>query len=384
LKSAFLLLYLLLCGLGNPAQPLQLPLAPRPTVSAFAQLVQEPEETNQEPEAEKEKPEKKKFEPGSLQDYSFADGVKALVAAKQSWRTERKCVSCHTNGWGLAAQPIIAPKSEEVSVGRSFAQKYLKKYLDQKAKPDGQHGSTEGMVATTAFLALSDARSEKILHEVTRQGLDHAWGLLDKSGTWLDWLQCNWPPFESDAEFGPTLMLVALGELRKVTRIRSSDVANAKKLGRYLKKNPPKSLHAKAMRLWAANYWPSIMRNKNETSTWRKELLSAQQTDGGWSMASLSGPAWKRDGGEEQTKTSEAYPTAFATYVLIQMELASKKPKGQGVDRESITKGLHWLRKNQYEGGTWFTRSPRRDRKHYISRAATAFALMALAEGGQQ
>jgi hypothetical protein len=47
---------------------------------------------------------------------------------------------------------------------------------------------------------------------------------------------------------------------------------------------------------------------------------------------------------------------------------------------EVIVAGLAWLRENQREEGDWYTRSPRRDRKHYISRAATAFALMALAE----
>jgi hypothetical protein len=88
-------------------------------------------------------------------------------------------------------------------------------------------------------------------------------------------------------------------------------------------------------------------------------------------MASLAGPAWKRDDGEGQTTTSEAYSTAFVTYVLLETGLA---PQDAATDE-----GLHWLREHQREGGDWFTRSPRRDGKHYISRAATAFALMALA-----
>ncbi len=341
-------------------------------ISHFSLLV------DQEPQA-KAKPETQKFEPGPLQKYSFGDGVDALVATKKSWRAKRKCISCHTTGLGLIAQPIIAPKSKEVSVGRSFAQEYLKKYLDGTAKPKGQHGSTEGMVATAAFLALSDARSGNKLHPVTRRGLDHAWSLLDSSGTWEGWLQCNWPPFESDAEFGPTLMLVALGELRQAAQLHDNDVANAAKLIAYLRKNPPLSLHAKAMRIWAARYWPTALRHKTQALQWRTELADAQKEDGGWSMASLSGPAWKRDGGVEQTKTSEAYPTAFATYVLQQTKLPAKNRAPQATDAPTIENGLRWLKQNQSEGGTWFTRSPRRDGKHYISRAATAFALMALA-----
>lgn len=305
------------------------------------------------------------------EDYSFAAGVDFLTKASASWRTKRRCVTCHTNGWGLAAQPLIAPKSDEVDLGRGFAQGYLMSFLTGKAKPRGQHGSVEGMVATAAFLALSDARTGSTVHETTRRGLDHAWDLLDESGTWDDWLQCNWPPFESDAEYGPTLMLVALGELEDSAKITAADRGGALRLIKYLKGNDPMSLHAKAMRLWAASHWPKVVHQKQQRA-WRKELLAAREKDGGWSMAALSGPAWKRDRGEAQTKTSEAYPTAFCVYVLLNT--------GMKRTHEVVKTGLRWLRENQREGGDWYTRSPRRDRKHYISRAATAFALMALAE----
>jgi len=307
------------------------------------------------------------FRPPS--EFSFSDGVDSLVEAKQSWRASKKCISCHTTGWGLAAQPTIALESKEVSEGRAFAQTYLVDYVDGIRTPHKQYGSTEGLVATAAFLAMSDARVGGKVHSATRKGLDHAWQLLDESGTWEEWLQCNWPPFESDAEFGPTLMLVALGELQQIESLQSQDKGGAKKLTHYLKKNPPMSLHAKAMRLWADHHWPKVV-GKQDQRRWLKELLNSQSEDGGWSMASLAGPAWKRDGGEAQTTTSEAYPTAFATYVLLHME------HEQG--NLAIHRGLDWLRAHQRLEGDWFTRSPRRDRKHYISRAATAFALMAL------
>ena len=302
--------------------------------------------------------------------YSFAAGVADLTESCETWRQKRKCVTCHTNGWGLAAQPVIAPKSKEVGLGRAFAQGYLTGHLSGESKRRGQHGSVEGMVATAAFLAMSDARTGTKVHEVTRRGLDHAWSLLDKSGAWDDWLQCNWPPFESDAEYGPTLMLVALGELADRAKIKAADRAGAKRLVRYLKRNQPMSLHAKAMRLWAAHHWPKATPKKERTS-WHRELLTAQQKDGGWSMASLAGPTWQRKGGEPQTPTSEAYPTAFCTYVLLTTGTKRTDP--------TVLAGLDWLRTNQKEDGSWHTRSPRRDGKHYISRAATAFALMALA-----
>lgn len=315
-------------------------------------------------------------EPGSRptqEQFSFDAGVEALTTATRDWREERACVTCHTTGWGLAAQPVIAPGSEEVADGRRFAQRYLLGFIKGETKPRGQYGSVEGLVSTAAFLALSDARSGGGVHEATRQGLDHAWELLDESGTWDAWLQCNWPPFESDAEYGPTLMLIALGELEDVAQLTKADRQGAKRLIEYLNQNEPVSLHAKAMRLWVAEHWSKAgATSAKGFGTWKSELLAARGEDGGWSMASLSGPAWKRDGGVPQTTTSEAYPTAFCIYVLLKT----------GVKRSDaiVEAGLRWLREHQREGGDWFTRSPRRDGKDYISRAATAFALMALAE----
>jgi len=312
-------------------------------------------------------------EPTGAKRFSFEAGVASLAAASKAWRDERGCVTCHTNGWGLAALPVIAPGSDEVADGRAFAQGYLMSFIKGGGRPRGQYGSVEGKVATAAFLALSDARAGGGIHEATRAGLDHAWELLDESGTWESWLQCNWPPFESDAEYGPTLMLVALGELEDAAELTVADLHAAKRLTDYLKENEPASLHAKAMRLWAASHWSKAVTSKARRA-WREELLAAQAEDGGWSMASLAGPAWRRDGGEPQTTTSEAYPTAFTVHVLLMT----------GTDRtdEVVEAGLAWLRANQREGGDWYTRSPRRDGKHYISRAATAFALMALAEEG--
>jgi acetyl esterase len=303
-------------------------------------------------------------------NFSHARGVRALTETTRRWREERECVSCHTNGWGLVAQTSVAPDSEEVAAGRSFAAKYLEKYIAKGAKPVGQYGSVEGVVSTAAFLAMSDARSEEGLGRVTARALDRAWQLLDKSGTWEKWLQCNWPPFESDPEFGPTLVLVALGELGQLEKLRVRDRRGARKLIKYLEERPPQDLHSKAMRIWAAVHWPNLIED-DQSKAWIEQLEKAQDPDGGWSMSALSGPAWKRDGGGPQLSTSEAYPTAFSVYVL---QRTGAKP-----DDPVVSAGLRWLREHQREEGDWYTRSPRRDGKHYISRTATAFALMALA-----
>jgi squalene-hopene/tetraprenyl-beta-curcumene cyclase len=68
---------------------------------------------------------------------------------------------------------------------------------------------------------------------------------------------------------------------------------------------------------------------------------------------------------------SDGYATAFSIFVLRQARVETNDP--------AIQSGLHWLKSNQRESGRWFTHSPRRDGKHYITQAATNMALLALA-----
>lgn len=297
--------------------------------------------------------------------YSLEAGVAFLDGATSDWAEARNCVTCHTNGLALALWPRVDP--EVGARERSFAGRYLTGFVEGDDQPKGQRGAVEGLVATAAFLALYDAQTEEGMQPDTRAGLDHAWSKLDKDGLWAEWLVCNWPPFESDLEFGPALMLAALGGLKD--DLTAADRRAARRLRAALDARPPKSLHDKAMRLWAGQHWSGWPRAR-DARKWTSELLEAQREDGGWSMAGLAGEHWRRDKGE-QSKESGAYATAFAAYVLAQLG-----------HEEPVTRARTWLRGEQRASGRWYTRSPRRDGKHYISHSATVFALLVLAEEG--
>jgi squalene-hopene/tetraprenyl-beta-curcumene cyclase len=43
-----------------------------------------------------------------------------------------------------------------------------------------------------------------------------------------------------------------------------------------------------------------------------------------------------------------------------------------------LAKGVAWLKGAQRESGRWFARSLKEDGRHFLSHAATAFALLAL------
>nr|NIP96502.1 squalene--hopene cyclase [Akkermansiaceae bacterium] len=152
-------------------------------------------------------------------------------------------------------------------------------------------------------------------------------------------------------------------------------LAGTNRLRTYLLKHPPSSLHQSGMMLWASTYLDGLADPKTRDQ-WMKELFAAQGDDGGWVLPALGNDDWKRSDGKPQSTDSDAYATAFSVHVLTEAGVPRDDPR--------IRKALRWLRGNQRRSGRWFTRSPRRDNKHYISHAATNFALLALApEAGQ-
>ena len=99
------------------------------------------------------------------------------------------------------------------------------------------------------------------------------------------------------------------------------------------------------------------------------ELLSRQQADGGWGLATLGD--WKRDDDLPQDlESSDGYGTGFVLYVL--------RRSGMPSSEEPLRRGVEWLKTHQRESGRWFTRSLHQDSMHYITHAGTAMAVMAL------
>jgi squalene-hopene/tetraprenyl-beta-curcumene cyclase len=71
---------------------------------------------------------------------------------------------------------------------------------------------------------------------------------------------------------------------------------------------------------------------------------------------------------------SDGYGTGFVLYVL--------RRAGAPADDAAIRRGVDWLKTHQRESGRWITRSLRKDGRHFLSHAGTAFAVMALTSSG--
>ena len=83
----------------------------------------------------------------------------------------------------------------------------------------------------------------------------------------------------------------------------------------------------------------------------------------------------RKDDEPQDTKTSDGYATGLVVFVARQAGVLASDPR--------LVRGVSWLKKNQRESGRWFTRSPTKNSKHFISNAGTAFAVMALHACGE-
>ena len=304
--------------------------------------------------------------------FSLDQAVHFADNAAMDWQDTRRCVTCHTNGWYLATRSAAGADAPAYRDARDFAEDYLNRYVVDGEQPRGQHGSAEGLVATTAFKAISDIQTTGQLDESTKLALDHIWTLQDDSGAWVQWLKCHWGPFEADDHFGVTLVALAMGLASGDTYVQTpAAAAGIAKLRAYLDAHPPSNLHQAGMMLWASMYLAGLADDEARHG-WMAELLDAQRDDGGWALVDLGGGDWVREDGGAQDDFSDAYATAFVAWVLIE--------SGQPRDGEHLAQAIDWLKTHQRESGRWYTRSPRRDRRHFISHAATNFALLVLAE----
>ncbi len=304
--------------------------------------------------------------------FSLEKGYAYLGYRAVNWGQTHGCVTCHTNGLFLISG---RPDSDVLQGVQEFAREYLQTLASEGTA--AKRLNVTGLVAVTALLAISENRSETGLHPITRQAFDLVWTLQNEEGCW-DWLKCNWPPYEVDDHFGSTLVAIALGTVPDEYRQTPAARQGVEKLRRYFARNPPATMHQRAMLLWASSSLGELLSAAQQRQV-IDDLFALQQEDGGWNVIALGPPmsnaserkTWVRsDGLPQDDASSDGYATGFAVYVLRQA--------GIPADDWRIERGIAWLKGHQRISGRWFTRSPRVDNEHFISHAGTSFALLAL------
>lgn len=134
--------------------------------------------------------------PEILADEPFAAGFSAAKAAEYldrsalNWQKTKKCATCHTNLFYMAARPAlksVLPDSGEV---RKFYEDY-RNVRWQKRKPSEAQGFWPIVVGTG--LTLNDVQTTGKLSEVSRDVLDMMWTVQREDGGWR-WPDCDYAP----------------------------------------------------------------------------------------------------------------------------------------------------------------------------------------------
>jgi squalene-hopene/tetraprenyl-beta-curcumene cyclase len=308
---------------------------------------------------------------------SLAKAASFLDTVTLDWLRKQECLSCHTGYPYLLARASIGDPDAP-------AARTIRKYLEDRVaqwdrggkgagylKGEGPVKDTEGItevVAVAATLALHDAGTTGKLHPRTRQALSRMWELQRPTGAWT-WNHTRLAPMEHDGYFGAVYAAVGVGYAPEGYAASADAQDGVRRLREYLGQHSAPDLHHKTWLLWASVKLPGLMTPAQRDRT-IQELLALQRDDGGWSLSSLGD--WKRRNGKPNDKgaASDGYGTGLIVYVLRQAGVAATAAP--------MRRGVEWLSTHQRASGRWFTPSLNHDRKHVISNAGTAFAVMAL------
>lgn len=302
----------------------------------------------------------------------FVDG------AAVSWGNHYGCVTCHTNGFYLTLPASIASDRPAYRKTQEQARAFMSSWPSME---DAHHDDTfledTYVVATAAFLAISELQTGGELSVSTIEGLDRAWRLQEPEGHWKNWVVCNWPPFESDYHFGVTLMAIVWGMAPDSYRDTAVASEGMTRIRRYLEDNEPVHPQNRGMLLWASSYVDGLV-TQEQRSAWVEELRGLQREDGGWASGDLG--AWRQQTGTPDEPDvhveSDGYGTGFVMFVLMQASVQPSDPV--------IEQGVSWLTSHQRERGHWWTQSLRNapDTANFLTHTGTTFALKALEAAG--
>src|SRR6266850_612935 len=273
---------------------------------------------------------------------------------------ETFCVSCHTAVPYALSRPALrkslaeaAPSANERRLLDNVTRrvrlwKEVAPYYGDRADKAVESRGTEA-VLNALILADDDARSGRLSAD-TRTALENMWALQqtagDRAGAW-PWLQFGLSPWEdgNSQYYGAALAALAVGTAPESYRSIAAIQRQLALLRAYLvREYQGQPLSNRVVLLWASTKWPGLLEPESQHSL-VKEILGEQQSDGGWSLASLTASSsasslrayvrsWIRQD-RARLASSDGYATGLVLFVLLK----ANTPRGN----VQLQKGLAWL-----------------------------------------
>jgi squalene-hopene/tetraprenyl-beta-curcumene cyclase len=317
------------------------------------------------------------------------------------------CVSCHTALPYALSRPALraalAQQGPTVNEQKLIENVTRRVRLWKNAGPyysgSGYDGKTDESRGTEAvlnalILASHDAETGQLSAD-TRAAFDNMWALQqnsgEKAGSW-PWLQFDQEPWEANDSgyYGAALAAMAVGIAPGNYATDPEVQDNVKRLRDYLtRESAAQSTLNRVFLLWASTKLPRLLAPAQQEAI-VKEMLSKQQSDGGWRLASVTwrwsgwslksvANMWIREDGTPMEGKSDGVATSLMTLVL--------QEAGVGADNAKLQRGRAWLLANQNPTEGYWPASSVNKRRHassdtgrFMSDAATAFAVLALTE----
>ncbi len=317
------------------------------------------------------------------------------------------CVSCHTalpyalsrpvlraalaeQGPSINERELIDNVTKRVRLWKEVGPYYRDQGYDHKT---AESRGTES-VLNALVLASRDAQNGQLSQD-TRAAFNNMWALQqttgENKGSW-PWLQFDQEPWEANDSnyYGATLAAMAVGTAPGNYATTAEIQDNLASLREYLKREREgQSTINRGFLLWASTRLPGILSPEEQKAIVR-EILSKQQADGGWRLASI---AWKWNGWtlrslenmwlREDGTPMEGKSDGVATSLMVLALQEAGVPRDNG----QLKRGVSWLMSNQNAtDGSWPASSVNK-RRHkssetgrFMSDAATAFAVIALTD----
>jgi squalene-hopene/tetraprenyl-beta-curcumene cyclase len=332
-----------------------------------------------------------------------ARAAAAYLDGRQAWWTtwtpaqrdhDTACVSCHTVLPYALSRPALAAslaERETPAAERTMLEQVVKRvrlwrevepfYSDQtRGLPKTSESRGTEAILNALILATRDAGASS-LSDDGRKAFENLWQLQLKAGSesggWA-WLDFHNEPWEAPGSqyFGNSLAAIAIGTAPGDYASTPEIQDGVKRLAAYLQSGADKStLLNRAMIVWASAKVPGVL-TVDARQRIIADLLAKQQSDGGWSAASLAGD-WTRHDATPLDRASDGYATGLVTFALEQAGRPASDP--------AVARGRAWLIQHQdADTGSWNAaslnkaRDPASDIGKFMRDAATGYAVLAL------